>query len=375
MRTISQQFKDHLAGETTTLCTIWQIKRRDGTVIGFTDHNKDIIFNDVFYESSIGYTASAIKTSSSLSIDNLELTAPLGNIPTTYTDNAYITSNIMTDSDIQAGVWDYAHVIIMCLNYEDLSMGKMDLKTGNIGNITTGRLTYIAEFRGIQQPLTQQIVRKYTSACMANLGDSICNFDGKTSLGAISFTGSVTGYIDKHSWIDTSLNQTNSTIQKNISSITKGTSTTIDCTAHGFQSGNIITISGVSGMTEINGITATVIYGNVNRFSIAIDTSNFSNYVSGGVATLKEVSEYFKGGKVVWLTGKNAGISADIKNYRPNYVFLHDSMVYPIEIGDTYTIYAGCDKLIKTCKDRFDNVINYYGFNLVPGVDRLSSGT
>ena len=47
MKTFSPSLAAHLAGGITTLCTCWRITRSDGAVLGFTDHDRTIIFDAV----------------------------------------------------------------------------------------------------------------------------------------------------------------------------------------------------------------------------------------------------------------------------------------------------------------------------------------
>ena len=42
-------------------------------------------------------------------------------------------------------------------------------------------------------------------------------------------------------------------------------------------------------------------------------------------------------------------------------------MPEPIAVGDTFTVTAGCDKALSTCRDRFANVVNFGGFPRMPG--------
>jgi uncharacterized phage protein (TIGR02218 family) len=37
-------------------------------------------------------------------------------------------------------------------------------------------------------------------------------------------------------------------------------------------------------------------------------------------------------------------------------------------VGDGFTVTAGCDKSVKTCKAKFDNEVNFRGFPHVPGI-------
>ena len=37
--------------------------------------------------------------------------------------------------------------------------------------------------------------------------------------------------------------------------------------------------------------------------------------------------------------------------------------------GDAFTVTAGCDKAFGTCRDRFNNIVNFRGFPHMPGND------
>ncbi len=54
-------------------------------------------------------------------------------------------------------------------------------------------------------------------------------------------------------------------------------------------------------------------------------------------------------------------------------VNLHGATAFPAaEIGDTFTVTAGCDKSLATCRDRFNNVANLRGFPFIPGNDAVT---
>ena len=42
-------------------------------------------------------------------------------------------------------------------------------------------------------------------------------------------------------------------------------------------------------------------------------------------------------------------------------------------MGDTFIVTAGCDKRFATCRDRFDNAVNFRGFPHIPGNDFVVS--
>ena len=62
----------HLASAATTLCRAWTVMRRDGVVLGFTDHDRDLTFDGVTHRAGSGLTARALQQSTGLSVDNSE---------------------------------------------------------------------------------------------------------------------------------------------------------------------------------------------------------------------------------------------------------------------------------------------------------------
>ncbi len=50
---------------------------------------------------------------------------------------------------------------------------------------------------------------------------------------------------------------------------------------------------------------------------------------------------------------------------------LWQAMAMAVSPDDTFVVTAGCDKRFSTCRDRFDNVLNFRGFPHIPGNDFL----
>lgn len=80
---------------------------------------------------------------------------------------------------------------------------------------------------------------------------------------------------------------------KVISAITKGATTQISfATAHAYNVGDSVCISGVVGMTQINGLRAVILSKTTLAIVVAIDSSTFTNYTSGGnTNTIPQPSE------------------------------------------------------------------------------------
>lgn len=93
----------------------------------------------------------------------------------------------------------------------------------------------------------------------------------------------------------------------------------------------------------------------------------------GLISSLYE-GDVFTGGKLTWGgSGGNADREIEVKLYSNDTgaFELFEAMPFDIEVGDEFEVKFGCDKNIETCKNTFDNVINFRGEPFIPGWDRL----
>lgn len=80
-----------------------------------------------------------------------------------------------------------------------------------------------------------------------------------------------------------------------------------------------------------------------------------------------EDDDYFTYGKITFTSGNNNGLSMDIKDFASGQFKLMESMPYDVTVGNTYEAVAGCNKEFSTCKDKFNNGVNFRGFPHLPG--------
>jgi uncharacterized phage protein (TIGR02218 family) len=87
--------------------------------------------------------------------------------------------------------------------------------------------------------------------------------------------------------------------------------------------------------------------------------------------------DLFTAGRLKWTSGGNAGLAMEVKQHRVSAghvrLSLWQAMAEPIAAGDVFTVTAGCDKTLATCRDRFGNVDNFRGFPDIPGNDFVMS--
>ena len=136
MRVISPQLEAHFGGGLTTLATCWRLTRQDGAELGFTDLDRTLVIDTLEYDSIAGFTPTTVESKSNMSVDNLDL------------EGQTFPSKI-TESDLLAGMYDYAEVEIFLVNYEDLSQGKLVVKRGRLGEVTLNAQMFHAEVRGL----------------------------------------------------------------------------------------------------------------------------------------------------------------------------------------------------------------------------------
>ena len=84
-----------------------------------------------------------------------------------------------------------------------------------------------------------------------------------------------------------------------------------------------------------------------------------------------EEDGWFDYGLLTWTTGANAGLSVEVKSFASGAFTLFDAVPGAIEVGDAYTVHAGCDKRVATCKAKFVNILNFRGEPFVPGPDSM----
>lgn len=104
--------------------------------------------------------------------------------------------------------------------------------------------------------------------------------------------------------------------------------------------------------------------------TVSAVTDERSFTVSNGAA---RADDYFNKGTVTFTSGALAGT-------RPVEVFdwttggvvtLWTGLPEAPAVGDTVELRRGCDKTRATCRDTFDNVVNFRGFPDVPGSDQV----
>jgi uncharacterized phage protein (TIGR02218 family) len=152
-----------LSSAATTLCWCWRITRRNGERFGFTDHDRDLLFDATTFEAATGFTASEIRDAVGLAVDNLEVESAL-------------VSGRLSESALAAGDFDDATVEIFRVNWSDPSE-RVLMRKGSLGEVRRTGSAFTAEVRGLAHYLQQPTGRVFQYTCNAELGDAQCGID------------------------------------------------------------------------------------------------------------------------------------------------------------------------------------------------------
>jgi uncharacterized phage protein (TIGR02218 family) len=98
-------------------------------------------------------------------------------------------------------------------------------------------------------------------------------------------------------------------------------------------------------------------------FTGAVGTINVAKWkfdITGAASTQAEA--FFANGVLTFTSGNNSGLSVVVKKNPVGSVELFLPTAFTIGVGDTFTVKAGCDKSLATCKSKFNNVANFGGF-------------
>lgn len=184
MRNLSTEYQNHLNEGVTTLCWCWKLTRTDNTVLGFTDHDVDVTVDGTTYEAQSGFTATAVDHDLGLSVPTMEV-------------EGVLSSDNLTEEDLQAGLWDNATIELYRANWSDPTQYVM-VRKGTVGEVSRNQHTFMAELRGLAYALNQALGRTYKYSCDAELGDSRCgvNLNG----GLYTATGSVLQLLGHSRW-------------------------------------------------------------------------------------------------------------------------------------------------------------------------------
>ncbi len=281
MRQIPSGLKAKLESGATSLCRCWLITRRDGVVMGFTDHDQDLTIEGVTCKANTGLQAGELES-------ELGLAAGLGAVQGAVQDEG------LSAEDLRNGLYLGAEVQEWVVDWQ-APADRVHLHTQTLAKLNEDDGRFVAELEGPMAALAKPMGRVYGRDCDATLGDGRCGVDLADE--ALSASGTVTAILGPRHFV-------------------------------------------------VSGLAA---------------------FAAG----------WFDRGTLTWGTGDNVGQDHVVSVHRVrdgvHEVHVHSEPDESVQLGDGFEIIAGCDKCLKTCRDKFNNIQNFRGFPHMPGDDFILS--
>lgn len=146
----------------TTLCSLWRLTLKDGTIHGFTDHDEIINFEGENYLPQNGAKARASENQIGFGVDTGEIQIRL-DLPNLFPKN------------ISEGAFDGATLSEF---RHDWSEGSTELlSTGRVGDVRFSDMTIEVEWLGQTSLLNRSTGRVFSRHCDAHFGDVRCGLN------------------------------------------------------------------------------------------------------------------------------------------------------------------------------------------------------
>lgn len=146
-----------------TLCYCWVVTRKDGTKLGFTDHDEPITINDIKCQPETGMVTGSSEIESGFAINGGQVEAALN-------------ADAISTEDILAGLYDRATIQHYLVNWQAPENIEL-LRTMTIAKVTKSNGQFTAEMDGLLSGFDAPQGRYFRRQCDAELGDQNCGVD------------------------------------------------------------------------------------------------------------------------------------------------------------------------------------------------------
>ena len=309
MHNTKEDLQNLLDASNHYLARCFKVVRQDGTTYRMTDHDNIIPFPENWldvtssdkvgsvqnYTPVDGWDASNARAERAMKQNNIEMTGAMG-------------GSIISDSDIRAGLWDWAIVDDFICDWRYPFKGAFRHSKYRLTDFQFNNDVWIAQAKTMTSELYRKSGKSYGDTCWHAFGDAQCGVD---------------------------LN--------------------------------------VAGTTEFRQkVSSLVSSPDHNRIINYADATGAGSYAGAN----GKASEYFKAGHLKWSSGNNNGQIYPIRKSTSSQIFLQYPTRADIQANDTFTLFAGCDKLLATCTSTtlsggVNNKDNFGGFPFLVGRTKL----
>ncbi len=160
MRILPSSMRTSIDQGVTHFCHCWHITRRDGTVLGLTNHDDDVVFKDVRFHAEAGITLSALDARLGLDAARPEAEGVL--------HNGYLQAD-----DLAAGLYDAAQFDLWLVDWQ-APENRLLLMVGQFGAVRLEGDRFAVRLQPTGDGFNQPRGRLFQKLCDAALGDKRC---------------------------------------------------------------------------------------------------------------------------------------------------------------------------------------------------------
>lgn len=104
---------------------------------------------------------------------------------------------------------------------------------------------------------------------------------------------------------------------------------------------------------------------NVNNFTVQGKVTSVNSYQDFNIDAMAANNYYDQGG-IEWLSGPLTGVSAPVKTSIGGRIIMLIPLAAAPEVGNTFRIYPGCNKMPAMCRDKFNNFLRNRATPYIP---------
>lgn len=351
MKTIAARDQAHLDTGQLTIATLWKLTRaQDGAVFGFTDHDQDIVFGGVTYDAATSFNRSATADQAGFAVSNMVI-------------ESILDSDLIVETDILAGLWDYSQLEIRTVNWKDqqtryitnITKAIPGVVTAPNHELATGDQVTITNVKGMTEVNGNTYTITVITADTFSIGVTTTAYTTYLHSGEINLPETSWGYRKGR------IGQVNSSIQMFVAEL-MGIAKKLE---------KPIVEPILPSCPATLGDTRCGVNLAAHTITGTLETVDATGLALGDTANIVAASDSYAYGKITMTSGASSGYSQDVKSSTVGGVILQEPLPFGVAVGDAYSLVKGCDKTFSTCKNTYNNDVNFRGYPHLPGVDKL----
>ena len=346
------------------------ITRKDGGTLAVTDHDRQLTFEGRTYRPVVFGTLSADRREAALRTGSQEVK---GIVDSVQIQASELEAQTYLGAEVRQVIVDWVRPWIVLARHRRWI--RQMLRTGSSFTATLeGRA------QQLQRPQGGRFAGTFGPKCPYKLGGAFCKKDigqwtqlsptntgNATSASVDTLTDSTQSWATNlygktaisHSYVLLRPNGSVTAGSGQLRRILSNTATTLTLDEP-FETTPAQTI----GYRVGQGFQVASIVNNRSRLEVTMNT-----------AMTAEVDQFYRDGSLIFCTGANIGREFVISDYRASdrKLTLLTPTPFPIVVGDRAIVQVGCDGLLSTCRDKFNNVANFGGDPYAPSAQAIIS--